>query len=49
MKDIRITVSDEELNRIAIEIAKEMGVTLSNEPDSFYGEPAFPKLKEVSV
>lgn len=49
MKDIRITVNDEDLTRIACELAEEMGVSLSDEPDSFYGEPVFPELKEESV
>lgn len=47
MKDIKIIVSDEELSRIAIEIAEEMGVEFSDAPDSYAGQPVFPELKEA--
>ncbi|WP_322201177.1 hypothetical protein [Acutalibacter intestini] len=46
MKNIKITVNDEELMRIACELAEEMGIPLSDEPDSFCGKPVFPELKE---
>ena len=46
MKDIKVLVSDEELERIAGEVARELGIPLTDAPDSFYGEPVFPELKE---
>ena len=39
MKDIRITVTDEELKVIPEEKAEERGVTSSEEPDQYTGTP----------
>lgn len=37
MKDIQIIVTDDELNGLAEEIAAEMGIPLSDEPDQYFG------------
>lgn len=39
MKNIEIMVTDDELNRIAEELASEMGIPLSAESDSYVGTP----------
>ncbi len=44
MKDIQIIVTDDELNRLAEEIAAEMGIPLSDESDQYFGTPVLSDL-----
>lgn len=47
MKDIQIIVTDNELNRLAQEIAAEMGIPLSDKPDQYFGTPVLDDLDAI--
>lgn len=49
MKDIQIIVTDNELNRLAEEIATEMGIPLSDKPDQYFGTPVLFDLDAIET